>query len=132
MLERSKASLRLAYRSINAVWEESRKLGVLTQLYRERVDDWRLLKCARVYAKHASEIRNAKLVRLLERVFAWIRVRMSDAYRRTRERLRELSQAGKFRLGVWGSAGLKGELLRVYLALKNAKVPRQLLIELYQ
>ena len=123
--------MRLAYRSINAVWEESRRLGVLTQLYREQVADWRLLKCARVYAKHVSEIRNAKLVRLLERVFAWVRARMSDAYRKALSGLRELSRAGKFKVGVWGSAGLRGELLRLYLGLKNARAPRQLLVDLY-
>jgi hypothetical protein len=123
--------LRLAYRSINAVWEESRKLGVLTLLYEGRVDDWRLLKCARAYAKHVGEVRNAKLVRLLERVFAWIRARMSHAYRRARSRLKELSQARKFRIGVWGSAGLRGDLLHFYLSVKNGSAPAGLLIDLY-
>jgi hypothetical protein len=122
----------LSQREISKVWEDARRSGVLSQLYHERVDDWRLFKCARLHARHVGEIRNAKLLRLLGQIFAWIRVRMSDAYRRTRGRLRELSQAGKFRVGVWGSAGLRRELLRVYLALKNGKVPRQLLIELYQ
>ena len=123
--------MQLSYRRIDTIWERSRRLGVLTQLYRERTDDWRLLKCARAYAKHVGEVRNAKLLRLLGQIFAWIRVRMSDAYRRARGRLRELSQAGKFRLGVWGSAGLRGELLRVYLGLKNGSVPAALLMDLY-
>jgi len=123
--------LRISYRSINAVWEGSRKLGVLTQLYHERADDWRLLKCARVYAKHVSEVRNAKLLRLLERVFAWIHARTSYAYRRARSMLKELSNARKFRIGVWGSAGLRGDLLHFYLGLKNGSAPTGLLIDLY-
>jgi hypothetical protein len=127
----SRAKLQLSYRSIDAVWEGSRRLGVLTWLYRERTDDWRLLKCARAYAKHVGEVRNAKLVRLLERVFAWIHARMSHAYRRARSRLKELSQARKFRIGVWGSAGLRGDLLHFYLGLKNGSVPAGLLIDLY-
>jgi hypothetical protein len=131
MVSGSNARLQLGYSWINAVWEGSRRLGVLTQLYRERVDDWRLLKCVHAYAKHVGEVRNAKLVRLLERVMDWLRIRMSYAYRRGRERLRELSQAGKFRLGVWGSAGLRGELLRAYLALKNGSAPAGLLVDLY-
>jgi len=123
--------LRLGYSSIDALWEESRRFGVLTQLYRERVDDWRLLKCARAYAKHVGEVRNAKLVRLLEQVFAWIHARMSHAYRRARSRLKELSQARKFRIGVWGSAGLRGGLLHFYLSLKNGSAPAGLLVDLY-
>jgi hypothetical protein len=110
--------LQLSYRRIDTFWEESRRLGFLTKLYRERVDDWRLLKCARAYAKHVGEVRNAKLTRLLERVFA-----LSG--------LGELSRAGKSKVGVWGSAGLRGELLRLYLGLKNASVPRQLPIDLH-
>jgi hypothetical protein len=124
-------SLMLSQREIGRVWEDARRSGALSQLYHENVDDWRLLKCGRVYARHVGEIRNAKLLRLLGQIFAWIRVRMSDAYRRTRERLRELSQAGKFRVGVWGSAGLRGELLRFYLGLKNGSVPAALLMDLY-
>ncbi len=122
--------LPLNYTAISRVWEAARRQGVLAKLYRERVDDWRLLKCARAYAKHIGAVRNAKLVRLLERVIVWLRIRMSYAYRRARKRLRQLSQAGKFRVGVWGSAGL-GELLRLYLGLKNARAPRQLLVDLY-
>jgi hypothetical protein len=131
MVSGSNARLRLGYSWINAVWEGSHRLGVLTQLYRERVDDWRLLKCVHAYAKHVGEVRNAKLVRLLEQIFRWLRIRMDRAYRRAHERLRELSQVGKFRVGVWGSAGLRGELLRLYLGLKNASAPRQLLVDLY-
>ncbi len=123
--------MQLSYRSIDALWEESRRLGVLTKLYRERLDDWRLLKCARAYAKHAGAVRNAKLVRLLEQVMDWLRIHMSNAYRRARERLRQLSQAGKFRLGVWGSAGLRGDLLQFYLGLKNGSAPPGLLVDLY-
>jgi hypothetical protein len=108
---------------INRVWEDSRRLGLLSELHAERIDDWRLLKCARAYAKHVGEVRNAKLVRLLEQAMDWLRIRMSSAYRRARERLRELSQAGKFRLGVWGSAGLRGDLLRFHLSLKNSSAP---------
>ncbi len=123
--------MRIGYRSVDALWEESRKLGVLTQLHRERIDDWRLLKCARAYAKQIGAVRNAKLVRLLEQVMDWLRIRTSNAYRGARERLRELSQAGKFRVGVWGSAGLRGDLLHFYLGLKNGSAPAGLLIDLY-
>jgi hypothetical protein len=121
----------LSQREIGRVWEDARRLGVLSQLYHERVDDWRLLKCLRAYARQVGEIRNAKAVRLLEQIFRWLRIRMDRAYRRAHERLRELSQVGKFRVGVWGSAGLRGELLRLYLGLKNARAPRQLLVDLY-
>jgi hypothetical protein len=81
--------------------------------------------------KHIGAVRNAKLVRLLEQVMDWLRIRMSYAYRRARERLRQLSQAGKFKLGVWGSAGLRGELLSFYLGLKNGSAPTGLLVDLY-
>jgi hypothetical protein len=121
----------LSQREISRVWEDARRSGALSQLYHERVDDWRLLKCGRVYARHVGEIRNAKLVRLLERVIVWIHARMSYAYRRARSRLKELSQARKFRIGVWGSAGLRGDLLHFYLGLKNGSVPAALLVDLY-
>jgi len=123
--------LQLSYRVIDAVWEQSRRLGVLTELHRQRTDDWRLLKCARAYAKHVGEVRNAKLLRLLGRVIAWIHARMSHTYRRARSRLKELSNARKFRVGVWGSAGLRGDLLHFYLGLKNASAPAGLLVDLY-
>ncbi len=122
---------RLDYTIIDGLWERSRRAGTLSQLYRERIDDWRLLKCARAYAKHIGAVRNAKLVRLLEQVMDWLRMRMSNAYRYARERMRQLSQAGKFRLGVWGSAGLRGDLLRFYLGLKNGSAPTGLLVDLY-
>jgi len=121
----------IPYQLINRVWENARRMGLLTRLYRERVEDWSLLKCARAYAKQVGEVRNAKLVRLLAQVMDWLRARMGEAYRRGRERLRRLSQARKFRIGVWGSAGLRGELLRFYLALKNGSAPAGLLIDLY-
>jgi hypothetical protein len=123
--------LRLDYKSIHALSERSDGLGVLTELYEERVDAYLLLKFARGYEKHVVEVRNAKLVRLLEQVFAWIHARMSHAYRRARSRLKELSQARKFRIGVWGSAGLRGDLLHFYLDLKNGSVPAALLMDLY-
>jgi hypothetical protein len=121
----------LSQREIGRVWEDARRLGVLSQLYHERVDDWRLLKCLRAYARQVGEIRNAKVVRLLEQIFRWLRIRMDRAYRRAHERLRELSQVGKFRVGVWGSAGLRGELLHFYLGLKNGSAPAGLLVDLY-
>ncbi len=121
----------IPYQLINRVWEDSRRLGLLSELHAERVDDWRLLKCARAYAKNIGAVRNAKLVRLLEQVMDWLRIHMSDAYRKALSGLRELSRAGKFKVGVWGSAGLRGELLRLYLGLKNARAPRQLLVDLY-
>lgn len=55
------------------LWEDSRRLGVLTQLYRENFEDWRLLKCAQVFAKRVGRFRNAKLMRLLESISAWLR-----------------------------------------------------------
>ena len=119
------------YRSINCLWEDSRRSGVLTLLYRERVDEWRLLKCVKVYAKQRGSIRNIRLVKIVERIGAWLRMHVSEAYRRARARVREFSQAKKYRLGVWGSAGLRGELLGFYFSLKNARVPKQLLVELY-
>ncbi len=121
----------IPYQLINRVWEDSRRLGLLSELHTERIDDWRLLKCARAYAKHIGAVRNAKLVRLLEQVMDWLRIHMSNAYRRAHGRLRQVSQAGKFKLGVWGSAGLRGDLLRFYLSLKNGSAPSSLLIELY-
>jgi hypothetical protein len=45
--------------------------------------------------------------------------------------LREFSQARKFRLGVWGSAGLRGDILSFYFKMKNARIPHQLLVDLY-
>jgi hypothetical protein len=80
----------LSYRSIDAVWESSRRKGVLKRLYCERVDDWGLLKCARVYAKQAGIVRNARLVRLLLQIFAWVRARTNEAYRNARSALRVL------------------------------------------
>ena len=124
--------LTISYERISRVWEDSRRLGLLSELHAERINDWRLLKCARAYAKHIGTVRNAKLVRLLEQVMDWLRMHMSDAYRRARESLRQLSQAGKFRLGIWGSAGLRGELLSFYLGLKNGTAPTDILVELYR
>ena len=98
----------ISYQLIDRVWEDSRRLGLLSELHAERIDDWRLLKCARTYAKHIGAVRNAKLVRLLEQAMDWLRIRMSDAYRKALSGLRELSRAGKFKVGVWGSAGLRG------------------------
>lgn len=121
----------LPFQTINRLWEDSRRSGILTELYQEQIEDWRLMKCARALAKHVGDVRNAKLVRLLEQVMDWLRIRMSKAYRRARDRLRELSQAGKFRVGVCGSAGLRGDLLHFYLSLKNGLAPGSLLIELY-
>jgi hypothetical protein len=104
---------------------------MLTQLYSEHIEDWRLLKCARAYARDVDQIRNAKLVRLLQRILARVRVRMNDEYRRARSKLKTLSQVRKLHVGVWGSAGLKGDLLRAYLALKNGALPAEFMIDLY-
>jgi hypothetical protein len=123
--------LMISCERISRVWEDSRRLGLLSELHAKRINDWRLLKCARAYMKHIGAVRNAKLVRLLEQVMDWLRIRMSYAYRRARERLRQLSQSGKFRLGVWGSAGLRGDLLHFYLSLKNGSAPTGLLVDLY-
>jgi hypothetical protein len=127
----SKAGLRFTYTSIDALWAESRRVGVLTQLYRERVGDWRLLKCVRAYAKYVVEVKNARLMRLLGQIFAWVRVRMNEGYLRARSMLRSLAQAGKYRIGIWGSAGLQGRLLRFYLSAKNGSAPRALMVDLY-
>ncbi len=70
-------------------------------------------------------------MRLFEQISDWLQTRIYEACRRAKERLQELCQTRKFRLGVWGSAGLKGELLCFYLDLKNARVPRQILVQLY-
>jgi hypothetical protein len=121
----------IRYTTIERLWEDSRRLGVLAQLHHQRIDDWSLLKCAKLYAKRQGLIRNIKVVRLLERISDWLRTRLHKAYRLAQERLEKLSQAGKFRLGIWGSAGLSGELLRFYLDLKNARVHRQILVQLY-
>jgi hypothetical protein len=123
--------LALSYGSIEALWEESRRLGVLTHMHQVRVLDWGLLKCARAYAMRVGEIRNAKLVRLLRQIFAWVRMRMTDTYRRARRRLDEIPRNAKFRIGLWGSAGLKGGPLRFYLRLKNGAAPAAILIDLY-
>jgi len=45
--------------------------------------------------------------------------------------LREFSQAGNLRLGVYGSEAPRGKLLRFYLGLKNASAPAQLPVEFY-
>ena len=121
----------ISYRSINLLWEDSRRSGVLTRLYRERIDEWRLLKCIKIYAKGKGFIMNKKLVSFFERVSSWLYMHIDEAHRRAREKLREMSKVGKFREGTWGSAGLKGDLLSFYFSLKNARVPRQILIELY-
>ena len=131
MVAWSKAGLQYTYTSMDALWAASRRLGVLTQLYRERVGDWRLLKCVRAYAKHVIEVRNAKLVRLLGRIFAWVRARMNETYLRARSTLRSLAQVGKFRIGIWGSAGLQGRLLHFYLSTKNGSAPCALMVDLY-
>lgn len=131
MVSGSNAKLRIGYESIDALWEESRKPEVLTLLYRERVDDWRHRNCARAYAKHIGEVRNAKLVRILERVLVWMRARMYQEYQEARSRLEALSQESKFRMGVWGSAGLRGRLLHFHLSLKNESAPTGLLADLY-
>jgi hypothetical protein len=56
---------------------------------------------------------------------------MSEDYRRARQSLKKLSQIGKFRIGIWSSAGLRGKPLRLYLSLKNGSAPRQIFVELY-
>jgi hypothetical protein len=116
---------------MDRLWEDSRRLGILTQLYRENIEDWRLLKCARAFAKQVGGIRNANLVRLLTQIFHWLRTHMSEDYRRARQGLKNMSQIGKFRIGIWSSAGLSGELLRFYISLKNGSAPPQILVELY-
>ena len=123
--------MRLNFELIDSLWENSRRSGVLAELYRERIDDWRLLKCARAYARLRGSINNAKLVRLLERIRAWLRIRVSEVRRHAHVMLKSLSQRGKFGIGTWGSAGLRDRLLSFYLDLKNASAPADLLIDLY-
>ena len=124
-------SFMISNQVIDRQWEDARRLGILTKLYRENIEDWRLLKCARAFAKQVGGIRNANLVRLLTQIFHWLRTHMSEDYMRAHEGLKHLSQIGKFGIGIWGSASLRGKPLLLYLSLKNGSVPRLILVELY-
>jgi len=122
---------RFSHRKIDRIWEDARRLGVLSELYRRRCEDWGLLKCVRAYAKLHGEVRNTKLIRILEQIFAWLRARMSHLYRTALSTVRELCKVGKFGIGVWSSAGLRGRVLQFYLGLKNGAAPREFLVDLY-
>jgi hypothetical protein len=75
----------------------------------ERIDDWRLLKCARVCAKNVSRIRNSKLMRLLNQSMLGF------------ERARQESTSHTFQNWIYfvRLRGTEGEVLKFYLDLQN-------------